>query len=354
MNKKILGGFLLAAITAFCVPFVNFASAVTVSENADSPQSMTIHRYVHGVTNPVTNTFTYSITEDPNNPAKVSNLPESATIEFDAVQPSNGLATKSTVLDLSGVGFSALGDYKFHIKEISSSNSNTYPKSNKEYIAMVSVRNEVDENGKPTGNFIPTLVAQARDAESGDKTEVVFESSAKFTYIEISKEVTGNLGESDRYFLFSLSVNGASKGDKFVIEGQDDEIVVDGQTVQPSKEYVVGESNKIYLKHGQTITIGKSGDLAQMPIGLSYALVEATPAGYTTFINGVEKSSTGWLATAAMENGEITEANKIKFVNNRGSAVLTGITSAIAPIAVLAVLGVCGLAITRKLRKSGR
>lgn len=354
MNKKILGGFLLAAIAAISVPFISSATTVTISENADSPQSMAIHRYVHGVTNPVTNTFMYSIEEDPKNPAPVNNLPESATIEFDGEQPSNDSVAKSTTLDLSGVGFSALGDYRFHIKETSSSNSNTYPKSNKEYIIMVSVRNELDENGKPTGNFIPTLVAQARDADSGDKTEAIFESSAKFTYIEISKEVTGNLGESDRYFLFSLSVNGAKKGDKFTIEGQDDEITVDGQTIQAPKEYVVGESNKIYLKHGQTITIGKSGDLAQMPIGMSYAVLEATPAGYTTFINGVEKSSTGWLTAAAMENGEITETNKIKFVNNRESTVLTGISSTIVPIAILTVLGVCGLAITRKLRKSGR
>jgi len=354
MNKKILGGFLLSAIAAISMPFIGTASAATISENVDSPQSMTIHRYVHGVTNPVTNTFTYTITEDPKNPAAVSNLPESATIKFEQVEPSGGLASRSTVLDLSGVEFNTLGDYKFHVKETGSSNNNTYPKSNKEFLILVSVRNELDENGKPTGNIVPVLIAQARDAASEDKTQMLFESTAKFTYIEVSKEVTGNLGETDRYFLFSLSINGANNGDKFVIEGQDDEIVYDGQTIQTSKEYVVGESNKIYLKHGQTITIGKSGNLAQMPVGMSYVILETAPAGYTTFINGAEKSSTGWLNTVAMEDGEITEANKIKFVNNKESTVLTGVSSAIAPIAVLGILGACGLAITRKLRKSGR
>lgn len=354
MNKKVLGGFLMAAISAISVPFLASATTVSISSNTESPQSITIHRYVHGVTNPVSNTFTYSITEDVNNPAPVNNLPDSATIEFDNVEPSGGLASKSGSIDLSGVEFNTLGDYRFRVKETGSSNSVAYPKSTKEYVISVSVRNELDENGRPTGNFIPTLAAQARDAASGDKTEAIFESSAKFTYIEISKEVTGNLGESDRYFLFTLSVDGATAGDKFVIEGQDEEVSYDGRTIQTSKEYVVGQENPIYLKHGQTITVGKSGDLAQIPIDMSFEVLESASAGYTTFVNGAEKSSTGWLNAAAMENGEITDANKIKFVNHKESTVLTGISFAVAPIAILAVLGICGLAITRKLRKSGR
>ncbi len=354
MNKKILGGFLLAAVAAFCLSFTNSASAITISDNADSSQSLTLYRYMHGVTNPVSNTFTYSITGDSSNPAGVSNLPESATVVFDAVQPSNGFALKTAVLDLSNVWFDALGDYKFHIRETESSNSSIYPKSNKEYIFMVSVRNELDENGRPTGDLVPTLVSQMMDAASRDKSDAVFESSAKFTYIEISEEVTGNLGEGDRYFPFTLSVTGVNEGDVFVIEGQDEEVVVDGRTIRTSNEYVVGGDNTIYLKHGQTITIGKSGDLAQIPIGMFYLVSESVPAGYLTYVNEVEKSSTGWTTAAAMVNGEITEANKIEFVNNKESAVLTGISSAVAPIALLAVLGLGGFAITRKLRKSGR
>ena len=356
MSKKALGSFLLATISAISMPFIASATAVKISDNLDSPQEITIQRSVNGVTNPVTNSFTYSISAYSANPAPVNNLPESMTIDFVDVAPTDNVATKSGTLDFSNVEFTEIGDYKFLISETNSSNQKVYPvDSNHQYYLCVSVRNELDNNGQPTGNLIPTLMLQVKDVQSDDKTDARFESNAQFTYIEISKDVTGNMARTDQYFLFSLMVNGAGvkNGDRFIISGQDEEVFFNGQTIHTNNEYVVGETNALYLKHGQTVTIGKSGDLAQLPIDMTFVISEATPSDYTSFVNGKEGSSTGWIKAVALgDDNELPESNKVHYINHKESNVLTGVSTAFIPMAVLAALGTGGYVITRRLRKN--
>ena len=82
--------------------------------------------------------------------------------------------------------FSKLGDYEFVIKEVSSTDPVNFPVDSKnEYTLLASVRNVLDEYGKPTGGLEAKFLAQLRDA-NGDKTDnVKFEKAAVRGKIEL-------------------------------------------------------------------------------------------------------------------------------------------------------------------------
>lgn len=352
MGKTFWGGFLLASLAALVVTGVaTSAISVKIEQNAESPQSIDITREVTGVTNPVTATFGYTISEDSRNPALVTGLADSASVEFSAVSPVENVATASTTLDFSGVEFSELGDYKFIVREVSSSDATTYPvDATHEYYVYASVRNKIMD-GQIVEGYEATLSLQARDGDVGDKTDILFSSQAEFTFIEVGKTVTGNLADRDEYFRFKIVINGTD-GDKYVIEGQDPKVNYRGESISTVSEYAVGKENEIYLKHGQMVTIGKSGEFAQLPIGVTYQIVELQPGEYTVYVNEEQKSDTGTLTANALVENDAPISNKTMFINHKESEVLTGVTIAIVPAAVIAGLAVGAYLVTRKLRKS--
>ncbi len=354
MKTKRWSSFLIAATTLLSMPLMTMNVAATstkIGANANSPQSITITREVSGVTNPVTNNFSYSIRADVNNPGEVSGLPSEISLEMNAAQPVENVARATSVINFAEVTFSALGDYKFTIHEISSTNAAVYPvDSNKVYYVYVHVRNQM-ENGMLTGELEATLALQARLNDEGEKCEIVFASQAQMAYIQIMNNVTGNDSNMNEYFKFELEIAGIGAEDRFVISGQDTEVNYGGETIATSNEYRAGESNVIYLKHGQTATVGVSGVLHQLPINASYTVNEVAKADYVTYADGVQQNGVSERVIAAVQDGELAAANKVSFVNHKEASVLTGITMAIGPLMAVAVVVLATYVITRKLRK---
>lgn len=352
MNIKTWGGFLMAMAMMLNLPMTAGATSTTIGANTSSPQDIMIQRQVIGVTNPVTNVFQYQITAAETNPSAVSGLPSLMSINMNAVEPSENVAVGFGWLNFSNVEFDTLGDYKFIVRETSSSNPSIYPVDTEhEYYIYVYVRNEIID-GTLTGNYVANLVLQAKDGDQGEKRDIVFASVAQFTYIEIKKNVTGNIAHTDEYFKFELSFDGVNAGDRYVIAGQDASVIYNGETIATSNEYVVGGENAIYLKHGQTVTVGVNGDLYQLPIGARYSIGEVSNGDYVVYANDEQRTSIGLREMEPLLNGELTAANKTIFINHKESEVLTGVTMAIIPFGILAVLGVSGYVITRKLRKA--
>ena len=75
----ILGVFRLNTVNAANIP-----DAIAAS---DTPHSITVTREVEDVTNPVTNTFTYTITQDSSNPDTVTGAPTTLQIAFNGENP---------------------------------------------------------------------------------------------------------------------------------------------------------------------------------------------------------------------------------------------------------------------------
>lgn len=361
MRNKIWGGFLLAAIIAIVVPV--FANATTVDKNSttifdnpDSPKVLIVLRDVTDVKNYVHVSFGYELVEDEDNPAPVNNMSSGQKTLHISNTPNveTHKVTGSMSISMANVEFSELGDYKFILREISSTDPDNYPVDTEhEYYIYVSVRNELTA-GVPTGNLVATLSLQARNHDQGEKTSLQFTSEAVRTQLSLEKNVTGNLADTEEYFKFQVRINGRA-GDMYTISGQDDSVNYSGETVTTTPTFVVGDDAvDVYLRHGQTITIGAGADgLSEIPIGVTYTVVEVDAEDYTTTVDGAEgKISATKTSAVLLENDVLPEANQTNFVNHKESAVLTGVTLAMIPAAILIVAMFTGAVIVHRAKKN--
>ena len=148
----------LVATTIFPVAGV-FAKTSTYAGN-DSV--IDLKREVTDVTNPVTNTFSYTITqgEIPTG-ATVTGFPANAQIQFNNVTPTSGTATATTSLDFANTDYSKVGDYYFILKETDSTDPTNYPvdTASNDYKIIAQVRYVVDDQNIPDNNtFTTTLI----------------------------------------------------------------------------------------------------------------------------------------------------------------------------------------------------
>lgn len=306
---------------------------------------MRITRAVDGLGNSlVNNTYTYTITPDANNPAIVEGMPETVSLELTG-RPESGAISALTDIDISNLEFTALGDYKYVIRESVSSDQVNFPVNNEhEYYMYVSVRNKLDANGRPTGEYIATLSSQVRDHDTGDKVEALFHNHAERSYITVKNEVSGNLANVDDYFKYKVDIYGATDGDEFTIEGQDSSVYYGGETIIPNSKIVIGQDNYIYLKHGQEVTIGKRGEENELPFGINYVLTEVDANGYVQYVDGAEGNTSQEKTVVDSSTGE---ENRVDFLNHKEGNILTGILLTIWPYAL--ALGIVGGLVAAKI-----
>ena len=217
---KILKKFalFLAAVMSFAPVVPAMAQAVTLSDSSTAT-SVVVTREVTGVKNPVTATFGYSLAESKNNPAVIGGLATGFDISFNSVMPNaEKVASVDYNLDLSSLTFTKVGDYVITLKEVSSSDDANYPvDTSDEYEILISVRNQLDDDGYPTGDLTVTLIPQVVNKD-GDKTDVaLFNSRADRTFIELEKYVSGDNADLGEYFKFRIDFTNATEGDVFTI-----------------------------------------------------------------------------------------------------------------------------------------
>ena len=326
----------------------------------DNVSSINITRTVSGVTNKFSNNFGYTITASETNPAPVVGLADSFSIDFaetDAIL--NNSISKVATIDLSGVTFSKLGDYEFVIKEVSSTDPVNFPvDSENEYTLLASVRNVLDEYGKPTGDLEAKFLAQLRDANSDKTDDVKFEKTAVRGKIELSNTLQGSMADSNAYFKYKINLINAKAGDVFTVTGQDAEINYGGETIVTAPEIVAGQDNYVYLKHGQNVTIGSKDGLNELPIGLTYTIEELDATDYETLIDGnVDEDKATEVKTVKADlsedasEEEVAEyklSNVTAYVNKKEANVLTGVMLGILPFMVAGSFGAVAYIASRR------
>lgn len=364
--KKIFTALASLAMVAMPVVASGIAGAVTITNNpansfsgepATWPTTLTITREVEGVTNPVVNTYTYQVEAAATNPASATPLPANFTIAFDGSETITGnKVTKTATLDMSGINFTAVGDYEFIVKEIASSNEGIYPIDHTEWYTYVSVRYVTEDgttSGTPTATMEATLAPQAKAGNTGSKADIVFNSSAEFTHISVSQDVTGNLADINQYFPVTIDfINGdIADGTELVILGAHS---TDGSTtVNTSTATVSNGQITFYLKHSQDVTIGltdtSASGLEQLPIGVEYE-VTTTANGYRIYVDG---STSAVNDTATVEKTTVDDPadNATSFTSNKEADPLTGFFVNYWPFMLLLALGVAGLFIIKKTAK---
>lgn len=357
--KKIYNLFFVITIFLSFIFILNVNAASSITVTSDENSKYTVTREVNKVTNPVTNTFKYKIEAAANNPASVTGAPTDLTINFNNASPdANKTVTSSVTLDFAGTTFTKVGDYKFKITEISSTDNESYPALNESWEINVSVRFKDDGTNK----MIYTFVAPNKEGEQkvNNKT-ILFKSSTAFTYITIKNQVRGNMADQQEYFKIKVNIDCVT-GDEYKIEYKgetipDSTINYNDQEVTRSLSYSCGEDNYVYLKHNEVVTIGLSDNSGEIKNNTLYSFLELDATNYDTYINDSTTNSkdSGELFTVSAPitsgtsnvNGKnikpiflatTVDNNYNKIVNDYTAPTLTGIFLKIAPYVVIVVI----------------
>lgn len=216
--------------------------------------------------------------------------------------------------------YTNVGVYEYTLKEVAGKTAGVtyYDKGIKLVVTVVN-----DNNGK-------LRIAAVHTESTGEAKSDKFPNTYKAGELDVSKTVTGNLGDKNKYFEFTVTLTG-EKGKTYA-----DSYAVTGGSADAKNPttIAVGVPTKFNLKHGDTITI------ANLPYRVEYTVTETAAEGYTT-------TSTGDYGT--INAAEQTAA----FTNNKAGSIDTGVVLNNMPyILVLAVLA-AGVAvfIIRKRRE---
>lgn len=186
-----------------------------------------------------------------------------------------------------------------------------------------------------------TFVAPTKTGGSkADTKSLKFTKESSLTNISVTATVSGNMADVDEYFKVKVIINGET-GDTYTITGQDSTVNYKGSTITPSTTYRVGEDNYVYLKHGQTITIGNDGTDNQIKSGITYQFIEQDAEEYITSVNSssTDSKDTGVLTTTSEDN-----ENNNTFLNKYERSTLTGIMVTVLPYIIIVALALGGIA----------
>lgn len=256
-------------------------------------------------------------------------------------------AKKTVTVDFSSVQFSQPGIYRYVITESTNADNKavsydtqTNGTARTRYLDVY----VEDENGSGTLKVSSYVMHETTDVVAADTSPAPDKSSGfvneitshEFTF---GKEVTGNQGSKDKYFKFTLTINGAQANTTYAVDlsaaeanpTQTAATVYDSMTnpttITTGSHGVVTEY--FYLKDGQYITI------KGLPEGYMYELSELKEDYVST--NGISQTTNGTTAyqdPVVNTTTGVTADIKTGFTNDRTGVIPTGVLLTIAPFAV--------------------
>lgn len=354
------------------------STPVKLSDNPDSPQSITLTHVIHDAYPQSNAKIHYMIAWCDAAPALSTSTNFRAIggdLEYvNSGRDSNGDAVTTSTVPFSDYSFSSPGTYEFCAYESTpDSDGGIASVDPTKYKIIVDVVNEYDENGEATGNLIPTLVPQALNLTTGEKGEILFSTTAKKTSMQFTHNVAGPKADREHYFPYDVSLSFSrfiARGTKFDLTGLDAEVQDNytGATKTNPTEIAAGSSKvRVYLKEGQTLKIGQKDGKDDLPIG-SVVTIEAVTGNtreenYTTTINNQLRSSIE--STVAAQLGEnpteeqlaaFQENNDIRILRtSQDNAVSTGLVVRVMPfVALVFVAGIVGFVAYKSDKKKLR
>lgn len=213
--------------------------------------------------------------------------------------------------------YDTVGVYEYILREVAGSTAGVeyYTGDIKLVVTVVN-----GDNGKLR------VAAVHTEGEGGQKSDT-FTNTYSAGTLNVSKTVTGNLGDKDKYFEFKVTLTGETDktyGASYTVTGG-------SESTNPTS-IEIGKETTFKLKHGETIHI------ANLPYGVSYTVTETKADGYTTTKNGDTGSINAASQTAA-------------FTNTKTGTIDTGVTTESLPYVVLmgfVVLAGAALLLKRK------
>lgn len=190
--------------------------------------------------------------------------------------------------------YTSVGVYEYTLKEVAGTTAGVtyYGASIKLVVTVIQ-----GENGK-------LRIAAVHTESKGDKNDT-FENTYSAGKLNISKTVTGNLGDQSKYFEFKVTLTGETGktyAGSYAVSG--------GTNTSNPSTIEIGKETTFLLKHGETISI------ANLPYGVSYTVTETAANGYTTTKAGDTGSINAAEKTAAFTNSKTGTVDMGVYLDN--------------------------------------
>jgi pilin isopeptide linkage protein len=247
--------------------------------------------------------------------------------------------------------------YRYTVQEVSTSKGENDPITYDDSVYTVDLT--VDN----AGNIVEVTSLKVGDNTDSNDMGITFRNTCKFDDLAIVKKVTGENGEKDREFHFTLDIPAA--GDNInLTEGKTLSGVIEKKDADSKAVTItVGTPFGFDLKDGEALVI------KNVPEGMIYTVTEDEYDGYKTTIaytsdikdnaGDVENENTKTVrgnvynATKKGQNTPIVEGgNTVVFTNNKEAFIDSGINLDVIPYVVVFVIAAVGVALfaTRKKR----
>ena len=279
-------------------------------------------------------------------------------------------AMQTATLDLSNVKFTEPGVYRYIITE-SGTNQAITNDADLTRVLDVYVDDASTETEKKltiAGYVLHSNTDDAPDVAAGESFGSTgayvatksqgFTNSYDTSDLTLRKQVTGNQASHDKYFEFTLNIQGAKPNTKYNVDisgaeatsGTNDATISANASKTNVRSITTGADGKatakFYLQHGQQVTVqGIAKDT-------TYAVTENTE-DYKSTANTKDTPVVDTKADteAAPVDGTIVSTDLTTgFLNTRDGVIPTGVIMAVAPFAAVTLLGAVGM-VTIKMRK---
>ncbi len=317
------------------VPNVKFNFTITsgsqVNATSDSPAIYA------GIGTPTISSATFSSSD-----STIQGTPENTTAL------DKKYATQTVTVDFENVSFTAPGIYRYIVTETSNTDNGITNDTvtTRTLDVYVSYKND-SETELEVAYYV--LHEGLENPNTATKS-TGFTNTYSTQNLTLEKQVTGNQGDRDKYFEFTVNITNAVAGTVYTVDlsnAEENPTVGNQQKTNPSTLTATGGTvtATYYLKDDQSIVIqGLTGNTGYTITETSYA-----DDGYTTsyVIDTGAENKTSTTGNQTMDNSD----HKVTFTNNKSGTIPTGVLLEVAPYALLGVVVLSGLVVLFVTRK---
>lgn len=285
-----------------------------------------------------------------------SGMTTTAGTPTDDTDTSKKFATDEVIVDFSDVEFDKPGVYRYVITEKATTLKGvTNDADSTRYLDVFVVADEnnvLSVQSYALRNTATNIsLATGKYAEDEDVKSSGYTNQLDTVDLEFSKKITGNQGDKNKQFKFTLAITDANPGLYTVEIGRADVLKDDSNVAANEGVYTITVAADgtctayFYLADGDTVKV------LDLPEGYSYTLSENREDYQSS--DGVDNDGTENDYLDPVSDSAVDADVKTGFTNTRNGIIPTGVIIAVAPFAIgLLVFGAIILSMVSRRRRA--